>query len=221
MVIYDGDIALYTPTNLWTSTGVSLPSITNSPTAQLMITAQIRALDHAIELLYHPLASEIPTKRLALTAITDLFKLLPLSLSCPDDPDVRQKLFLAAYASLFPFLYTGGLGLSHSIGHSLGATYSIPHGITSCLSLAPVIELKAKTKPEEAQQIARVLEYIGVEKTGNAATDASRVSVEVAKLVESLGHKSTLTQVSCFQFVHPILETRRNLVEEMEKADVE
>ncbi|KAG9233647.1 alcohol dehydrogenase IV [Amylocarpus encephaloides] len=177
VVVYDGDIAVYTPTNLWTSTG-------------------IRALDHAVELLYHPLASEIPTKRLALTAITDLFALLPQSLSSPQDADVRQKLFLAAYSSLFPFLYTGGVGLSHSIGHSLGATYNIPHGITSCLTLAPVIELKSRANPEEAKQIARVLSYIGIEPSGDAGNDAARVGVEVAWLVESLGHKSTLTQVS-------------------------
>ncbi|RDL29915.1 uncharacterized protein BP5553_10542 [Venustampulla echinocandica] len=154
----------------------------------------IRALDHAIELLYHPLASEIPTKRLALTAITDLFALLPLSLSNPTDADVRQKLFLAAYASLFPFSFTGGVGLSHSIGHALGATYSIPHGITSCLTLAPVIELKARTRPEEARQIARVLPYIGIESTGDMGKDAERVSLGVARLVERLGHKSTLSQ---------------------------
>ncbi|KUJ09448.1 alcohol dehydrogenase IV [Mollisia scopiformis] len=176
-VVYDGDIALYTPTNLWTSTG-------------------IRSLDHAVELLYHPLASEIPTKRLALEAIRDLFTYLPLSKSDPKDGTVRQKLFLACYASLFPFLYTGGVGLSHSIGHALGATYSIPHGITSCLTLAPVVNLKASTKPDEAKMIARVLPYIGKESTGSDEGDAKLVSKAIAELVENLGHKSTLTMVS-------------------------
>jgi len=173
-VVYDGDIALYTPTNLWTSTG-------------------IRSLDHAVELLYHPLASEIPTKRLALEAIRDLFTYLPLSKADPEDATVRQKLFLACYASLFPFLYTGGVGLSHSIGHALGATYSIPHGITSCLTLAPVVNLKARTKPDEARMIARVLPYIGKQSTGSDEGDAKLVSKAIAELVEGLGHKSTLT----------------------------
>lgn len=156
---------------------------------------QIRALDHAVELLYHPLASEIPTKRLALEAIRDLFTYLPLSKSDPSDADVRQKLFLAAYASLFPFLYTGGVGLSHSIGHALGATYSIPHGITSCLTLAPVVKLKAKTRKDEAKMIARAIPYIGKETTGIVEDDADAVGDAIAALVEGLGHKSTLTQV--------------------------
>lgn len=67
-------------------------------------------------------------------------------------------------------------------------------------------------KPKEAEQIARVLEYIGVERTGDAGIDASRVSVEVAKLVESLGHKSTLTQVSPFSCLDPMSNSRMNPV---------
>ncbi|KAK0105610.1 hypothetical protein ONS95_004141 [Cadophora gregata] len=175
VVVYDGDIALYTPTNLWTSTG-------------------IRALDHAVELLYHPLASEIPTKRLALEAIRDLFTYLPQSKTDPSNADIRQKLFLACYASLFPFLYVGGVGLSHSIGHALGATYNIPHGITSCLTLAPVVALKARTKPEEARMIARVVPYIGEESRGSDEEDALVVGRAIEGLVEGLGHKTSLTE---------------------------
>lgn len=87
------------------------------------------------------------------------------------------------------------MGLSHSIGHALGATYSIPHGITSCLTLAPVLALKARTKPVEAKMIARVIPYIGRTSEGSGEKDALVVSQAVAGLVEELGHKSTLTQV--------------------------
>ncbi|KAF9735902.1 hypothetical protein PMIN06_009721 [Paraphaeosphaeria minitans] len=172
-VVYDGEIALHTPLNLWTSTG-------------------IRSLDHAVELMYHPLASEIPTKRMCLEAIKDLFTYLPQSKANPKDADVRTKLFLACYASLFPFLYTGGVGLSHSIGHAIGATYSIPHGITSCLSLAPTVHFKA-SNPEEAKQIARIVPYIGKQSTGSDEKDSHTVADAVAELIEALGHKTTLT----------------------------
>jgi 3-oxoacid CoA-transferase len=173
--VYDGDIALHTPLNLWTSTG-------------------IRSLDHAVELMYHPLASEIPTKRMCLEAIKDLFTYLPQSKANPEDADIRTKLFLACYASLFPFLYTGGVGLSHSIGHAIGATYGIPHGITSCLSLAPTVHFKA-TNPEEAKQIARIIPYIGKQSTGSDEKDTHVVADAIAELVEKLGHKTTLTTV--------------------------
>ena len=144
--------------------------------------------------MYHPLAAEIPTKRMCLEAIKDLFMYLPQSKSNPDDADVRVKLFLACYSSLFPFLYTGGVGLSHSIGHAIGATYSIPHGITSCLSLAPTVHFKA-SNAEEAKQIARIAPYIGKQSTGSDEKDAHVVGGAIASLVEELGHKTTLTKV--------------------------
>jgi len=172
-VVYDGDIALYTPLNLWTSTGM-------------------RALDHAVELMYHPLAAEIPTKRMCLEAIKDLYTYLPQSKENPEDADVRTKLFLACYSSLFPFLFTGGVGLSHSIGHAIGASYSIPHGITSCLSLAPTMHFKA-SNPDEARQIARIVPYLGKQSTGNDEKDAHMVGDAIAELVEKLGHKTTLS----------------------------
>lgn len=154
----------------------------------------MRALDHAVELIYHPLASEIPTKRLCLEAIRDLFTYLPLSKADPDDAEIRTKLFLACYASLFPFLFSGGVGLSHSIGHAIGATYAIPHGITSCLSLAPVVRLKAGS-PDEAKQIARIIPYINKQSTGDNSKDAQLVANAIAGLVEELDLKTTLTAV--------------------------
>ncbi|RYN93470.1 hypothetical protein AA0119_g9451 [Alternaria tenuissima] len=172
-VVYDGELAIYTPLNLWTSTG-------------------IRSLDHAVELMYHPLAAEIPTKRMSLEAIKDLFTYLPQSKADPDNAEVRTKLFVACYSSLFPFLYTGGVGLSHSIGHAIGATYSIPHGITSCLSLAPTVHFKA-SNPEEAKQIARIIPYIGKQSAGSDEKDSHLVADAIAELVEELGHKTTLT----------------------------
>ena len=154
----------------------------------------MRALDHAVELMYHPLASEIPTKRLCLEAIKDLFTYLPQSKTDPNDAEIRTRLFLACYASLFPFLFSGGVGLSHSIGHAIGATYAIPHGITSCLSLAPVVRLKA-SNPDEAKQIARIIPYIGKQSTGDDSKDAQVVAEAIAELVNELGLKTTLTAV--------------------------
>lgn len=155
----------------------------------------MRALDHAVELMYHPLASEIPTKRLCLEAIKDLFMYLPQSKANPNDAEIRTKLFLACYASLFPFLFSGGVGLSHSIGHAIGATYGIPHGITSCLSLAPVVRLKAND-PNEAKQISRIVPYINKQTAGDDSKDTHIVADAITDLVERLGLTTTLTAVS-------------------------
>lgn len=160
----------------------------------------MRSLDHAVELMYHPPASEVPTKRLALEAVKDLFTYLPQSKANPNDAEVRTKLFIACYSSLFPFLYAGGVGLSHRIGHAIGATYSIPHGMTSCLSLAATIHSKA-SDPEEAKQIARIIPYIGKQSTGSDEKDSHIVADAIAGLVEELGHKTTLTAVGSFNML--------------------
>ena len=92
----------------------------------------MRAVDHAVENLYRPQVIP-PIKALMYQALYDLFTYLPRSKADPQDVAVRQKLQLASWMSLWPMRmekYTA-IGLSHSLGHKLGATYSIPHGITS------------------------------------------------------------------------------------------
>ena len=84
------------------------------------------------ENLYRPLVT-IPSKMLGYAALKDLFKYLPESKKDPKNVAVRQRLQVASWMSLWPMKLErySALGLSHSLGHKLGARYSIPHGITS------------------------------------------------------------------------------------------
>ena len=174
VIIYDSKFALETPQRLWLSTA-------------------IRALDHAIELLYHPKAAEAPAKSLVLSAIEGLFTYLPKSKAEPKNEDYITRLQLASFSSLFPIgLDMGsGLGLSHAMGYALGSPYGIPHGITSCISLAGVVRLKAQN-PEDAGQIARALPFIGQSKSGDDKKDALEVADAIEKLVKDLGLESRL-----------------------------
>jgi alcohol dehydrogenase class IV len=169
VVLYDSSFGLYTPERLWMSTGM-------------------RAMDHAVELLYHPTASEMPARWLALQAVASLFENLPKYKATPKDEDTITKLQLAAFASLGFLGYNikGGLGLSHALGYALGSPYSIPHGITSCLTLGHVVKLKA-AESTAAEQIARVLPFIGEPISGDPKHDAERVSNRILKLVKDLG----------------------------------
>jgi 3-oxoacid CoA-transferase len=94
-------MAQYTPLRLWLSSGM-------------------RALDHAIEMLYNPGAAETPHKLLSLATTHELFTLLPKSKADPENTDLRQRLQIVAFGSLFSISYRGGLGLSHAIGMSSG-----------------------------------------------------------------------------------------------------
>ena len=174
VIIYDAKFALETPQSLWLSTG-------------------IRSLDHAVELLYHPTSTEVPAKQLVLTAISTLFEYLPKSKAEPNNQDYITRLLLAAFSSLYPVgtNVKGGLGLSHSLGYALGSPYSIPHGVTSCLTLAKVVRLKAED-PETAAQIARVLPFIGRTRSGDDREDAIKVGDAIEGLVMELGLPTTV-----------------------------
>lgn len=185
VILYDSKYALETPPALFLSTG-------------------IRSLDHSVELLYHASATEVPAKQLALTATAGLFTYLPKYKANPKDEENITRLQLAAFSSLFPLgvNIVGGIGLSHSLGYALGSPYGIPHGITSCLTLASVVKLKANN-PEEAEQIARILPFIGQHRSGNDKEDAIRVGDAIAKLVKELGLETNLTKYNVGEDQNP------------------
>ncbi|KAI4179170.1 MAG: hypothetical protein LQ346_007251 [Caloplaca aetnensis] len=176
IILYDCTFAKETPQKLWLSTG-------------------IRSLDHAVESMYHPTAPEAPAKQLCLSAIAQLFEYLPKSKKEPGNQDYITRLQLAAFSSLsgLGLNMGGGLGLSHSLGYALGAPYGIPHGVTSCVTLASVVRLKAE-KGKDAQQLARILPYIGQARTGDDRTDAVRVGDAIDGLLKELGLDTTLTE---------------------------
>ncbi|KZT04586.1 iron-containing alcohol dehydrogenase [Laetiporus sulphureus 93-53] len=135
------------------------------------------------ENLYRPFVPP-PIKHLCYAALADLFKYLPESKANPEAIDVRQRLQIASWMSLWPLKpekYSGAGLLSHTLGHKLGATYNIPHGITSCLTLAPTVALKAQIASEEDKEwLSGVLFHLREQPTGS--------------LVKNLGLQSNLEE---------------------------
>ncbi|TFK54277.1 alcohol dehydrogenase IV [Heliocybe sulcata] len=176
-IILDAELTLTTPDRLWLSTGM-------------------RALDHAVENLYRPLVPP-PVKVLCYQALADLFKYLPLSKAEPNNVVYRQKLQVASWMSLWPTKYEkySPVGLSHLLGHKLGARYHIPHGITSCLTLGPVVALKAETASQEDKEwLAGALFHLRQPSTGSVESDILQLSKSINELVIDLGLKSNLVQ---------------------------
>ena len=176
VIIYDAKFAMETPQKLWLSTA-------------------IRSLDHAVELLYNVTAAEVPTRQLVLTAISTLFEYLPKSKAEPKNEEHLTRLQLASFSTLYPLgtNVKGGVGLSHSLGYAIGSPYGIAHGITSCLTLASVVRLKAGNL-DDAAQIARVLPFIGQTRSGDNQKDAMRVGDAIDELVTKLGLKTNLKE---------------------------
>ncbi|KKY16143.1 putative maleylacetate reductase [Diplodia seriata] len=190
VIIYDSKFALETPPQLWMSTG-------------------LRALDHAVELLYHSTATEVPAKDSCLSAASRLFSGLPKYQDDPKNEDNITQLQLASFASLC-FLglnVKGPLGLSHTLGYALGSPYSIPHGVTSCLTLGHVVKLKAKD-PQAASQIARLAPFLGLTRTGDDQQDATKVGDAILMLVKALGLHKTLGEYNVGEDQVPVIVKR-------------
>jgi alcohol dehydrogenase class IV len=177
VIIYDSTFAVYTPSHLWLSTGM-------------------RALDHAVEMQYHPTATDVPCRSSCAAAVKDLFTYLPKAKEDPKSEDTITRLQLAAFNSL-AFLgknTKGGLGLSHTFGYALGSPYQIPHGVTSCLTLGHVVKLKTAQSKENAKRCADLLPMTGASRTGDDVKDGNAMGDAILDLVERLGLKTTLTE---------------------------
>ena len=161
VVVLDPGATVFTPERLWLSTGV-------------------RALDHAVEgFLYggdHPVNDVT-----GLEGAWRLMEYLPLSRREPEDLDVRLELQLASWLAYFGPANTP-MGLSHELGRRIGASYEVPHGITSCITLAP--SLQVMKQRVQGDRWSKLSESLGGE-------PPERVS----SLVEDLGLPSRLREV--------------------------
>lgn len=171
-VILDAELTLATPQQLWLSSG-------------------IRALDHAVETLYAPGLHPI-SDVLALEAIRRLFALLPRSRSQPGDLSVRTELQLASWMSFFGVV-NAPLGLSHNLGRRMGATYGVPHGITSCITLPHVMRAMA---PDHAPQLAPIARVLELPERASSDVDAALAAAgAVSMLIARLGLPKRLRDV--------------------------
>lgn len=131
-VIYDPELSLRTPLELWLSTGV-------------------RALDHACEGFLaagdHPYSDV-----LCLEGARRLLRSLPAARQQPEDVDVRGENQLAAWLAYA--LPAAAGGLSHVMGKQVGARHGIPHGVTSCVLLPHVLRYRARREPDRMALLA-------------------------------------------------------------------
>lgn len=56
-----------------------------------------------------------------------------------------------------------GLGIFHSMAHSLGAVYDTPHGVANAILLPTIMEYNASYTDEKYKDIARVMGVDGVD----------------------------------------------------------
>ena len=139
------------------------------------------ALTHAIE--------GYTTK--AAWEMTDMFHLEAIKLianhlrgAVENNPEDREGMALAQYVAGMGFSNVG-LGIAHSIAHTLGAHYDTPHGVACAMMLPIVMEYNQEFTGEKYREIARAMGVDGVDsmsqsKYRKAAIDAvKKLSADV------------------------------------------
>lgn len=163
-VIYDAELTLPTPSELWLSTG-------------------IRAVDHAVETLLaagsHPFSDT-----LALDGLRRLRDGLLATRAEPNDLAARTASQLGAWLS-FTLPGLSAAGLSHTLGKRIGSRHAIPHGVTSCILLPHVMRYLA---PRTSVAQAAIASALGVDTREMPPQQAAlRASDAVADLIDALG----------------------------------
>jgi len=157
------------------------PAATRETPMELMLSTGMRAMDHAVErwcsIRSHPLSDG-----LALQAMGMLAENLPAIRARPDDLEPRLTCQLGAWLTQVAGTALAPNGASHGIGYILGGYAGIPHGITSCISLAATLEWN---EPVNAERQRAVAEKLG--RPGARACDAMRDFVKSLGLPTRLG----------------------------------
>ena len=98
------------------------------------------------------------------------------------DPKSRENMALAQYIAGMGFSNVG-LGVDHSMAHTLSAYYGTAHGKACAILLPPTLEYNAPASGEKYREIARAMGVAGVD---SMSTDEYRRAAIDA--VRSLAH---------------------------------
>ena len=159
------------------------PAATLETPMELMLSTGMRAMDHAVErwcsIKPHPLGDG-----LSLQAMEMLAAHLPAIKARPDDLEPRLQCQIAAWLTQIMSSALSPNGASHGIGYILGGYAGIPHGITSCISLAATLQWN---EPVNAERQRVVADKLG--RPGARPCDAMRA------FVTSLGLPTRLAEI--------------------------
>ncbi|MGQ0749205.1 MAG: iron-containing alcohol dehydrogenase, partial [Betaproteobacteria bacterium] len=159
------------------------PAATLETPMELLLSTGMRAMDHAVErwcsVRPHPFGDG-----LALQAMGMLATHLPAIKARPDDLEPRLQCLIAAWLTQVSAVPGVPNGASHGIGYILGGYAGIPHGITSCISLAATLQWNEPVNAERQKVVAERLGHPGAR-----ACDVMR------DFVKSLGLPTTLREI--------------------------
>ncbi len=163
------------------------PEMMDSMPRGLTASTGMDALTHAIEG-YTTLGAWEMTDMFHLEAI----KLISANLRSAVDgtKEGREGMALGQYIAGMGFSNVG-LGIAHSMAHTLGAVYDTPHGVACAMMLPIVMEYNAECTGDKYREIARAMGVKGVDEMSVAEYRAAAVNA-VKQLSTDVGIPSKL-----------------------------
>ncbi len=132
--------------------------------------------------------------------MTDMFHLKAIEIisdslrgAVENTPQGREGMALGQYVAGMGFSNVG-LGIVHSMAHSLGAVYDTPHGVANAILLPTVMEYNAPCTGEKYKYIAKAM---GVEDVDNMSQEEYRKAAvdAVKKLSKDVGIPADLKDI--------------------------
>ncbi len=153
----------------------------------LLLSSAIKGVDHTVEGM-RQVGKDHPHAVMAASGVDRFFRILD---RWPKEIDTAQavseglvsmddllQLQLGAWQCYF-FPASVIYGLSHRIGHILGGTFGLPHSMTSCITLAPVIRACSTTYGDKLDIFSRG--------RGGALAAGRQLADRIASTVAALG----------------------------------
>ena len=105
----------------------------------------------------------------------------------------REGMALGQYIAGMGFSNVG-LGIAHSMAHTLGAVYDTPHGVACAMMLPIVMDFNKETTGEKYREIARAMGVKGVDEMSQDEYRAAAIAA-VRKLSEDVGIPAKLAAI--------------------------
>jgi len=166
------------------------PEMMSSMPKGLTASTGMDALTHAIEG-YTTLGANTITDMFNLKAIELIAKSLRGAVS--NTKEGREGMALGQYLTGMGFSNCG-LGIVHSMAHSLGAVYDTPHGVANAILLPTVMEYNAEATGEKLKDVAIAMGVEGVEKMSQEEYRKAAVDA-VKKLSKDVGIPADLKAI--------------------------
>ena len=166
------------------------PEMMSSMPKGLTASTGMDALTHAIE----------GYTTLGANTITDMFNLKAIELiakslrgAVENTKEGREGMALGQYLTGMGFSNCG-LGIVHSMAHSLGAVYDTPHGVANAILLPTVMEYNAEATGEKLKDVAIAMGVEGVENMSKEEYRKAAVDA-VKKLSQDVGIPADLKAI--------------------------